>query len=545
MSTSTSNSMALYGGTVITLDAKSTTTQAVLISEGRVSFAGSDAAVLAAAPKGAAKINLEGRTAIPGMTDSHMHLHSYGFAVQRLRLNDCPSIAEMKRLVAEKAAQVPAGEWILGRGWDQDFFAEKRFATRDDLDLVAPRHPVLLTRCCGHASVANSLALQMAGITDATADPPGGHIQRDASGRATGVLIDRAAALVNGKIPEPNYEQKKRALGLAIERALAAGLVAVHPDDIRTSGSFETSSRLYHELAADGRAIRVYQDVSDFALTELRQGGLVTGDGDDLYKVGATKLFADGSLGALSAALREPYLGTHDNRGLTIHDQETFTQMVTEAHAAGMQVAIHAIGDRAMDNSLDAIEAALAKYPRPNHRHRIVHCQIMSEDLIARFARVGVVADIQPRFLQTDMRWAEERVGADRCRTSYAWKSLAAAGVPTAGGSDAPVEPLEPLLGIYAAVTREKVDGGPAGGWFPAEKLTAEEALRLFCLGGAYAAFEEGRRGSLETGKLGDVVVLSGNPLACDPYAIKDLKVELTVLGGRIAYSAGTVAPRA
>lgn len=545
MNEAPSNSVALYGGTVVTLDGKNTITPAVLISDGKVALTGSDAAVLVATPRGAAKINLGGRTVIPGMTDSHMHLHSYGFAIQRLRLNDCPSIAEMTRLVAERAAQVPAGEWILGRGWDQDFFAEKRFATRDDLDHVAPNHPVLLTRCCGHASVANSLVLQIAGITDATPDPEGGHIQRDAAGRATGVLIDRAAGLVTEKIPAPAYEQKKRALGLAIERALAAGLVAVHPDDVGTSGSFETSARLYHELAAEGRTIRVYQDVSGRALPELLERGLVTGDGNDVYKVGAIKLFADGSLGALSAALREPYVGAPDNRGLTIHDQETFTQMVTEAHAAGMQVAIHAIGDRAMDNSLDAIEAALAKYPRPNHRHRIVHCQIMSKDLIERFARVGVVADIQPRFLQTDKRWAEERVGVERCRTSYAWKSLAAAGVPTAGGSDAPVEPLEPLLGIYSAVTREAVEGGPRGGWFPDEKLTPEEALRLFCLGGAYAAFEEGRRGSIETGKLGDVVVLSDNPLTCDPYAIKDLKVELTVLGGRIAHSTGTVTEEA
>jgi predicted amidohydrolase YtcJ len=536
--------IALHGGNVVTLNRMDEAARAVLIRRGRVALVGDDAAVLAAAPEGARRVNLRGCTVIPGMTDSHLHLLAYGLTLQHPQLGGCDSVAGIRRAVGGAAAVAPPGEWIVGRGWDQELLAERRFPTREDLDQAAPGHPVLLTRCCGHASVANSPALAIAGVTRDTPDPLGGRIERDAEGQATGVLIDRATALVAERIPPATFDQMKRALALAIDRALAAGLVAVHPDDVGAAGGFGVAERLYRELAAEGREIRVYQDVAARALPELLARGLATGDGDDLYRVGAVKLFADGSLGARSAALRLPYEGTGNERGLTIHDPKTFSGLVLEAHRAGMQVAVHAIGDRAMDLTLDAIEAALAAYPRLDHRHRVVHCQIMSADLFDRFARLGVVADIQPRFLETDMRWAEERVGVERCRTSYAWRSLLKAGVPVAGGSDAPVEPIEPLLGVYAAVTRERVAGGPPGGWFPGERLSAKEALRLFCQGGAYAAFEEGTRGTIEPGRLGDLTVLSGNPLTCRPEELHGLVVEMTILGGRIVHSKGRLADR-
>lgn len=531
--------LLLYNGRVIGLADAARGATAVLVVNGRIQAVGGDEAVRAAAPRDVAAVDLAGKAVVPGFIDSHLHLLSFGMHLQRLDLALVGSLAELVRRVAERHRALPAGDWLIGRGWDQDLFAEKRYPTRQDLDAVVPDRPVALTRACGHVMVVNSEALRRAGLTAGTPDPDGGKIDRDAAGEPTGVLRELAMGLVGRFIPKPSAKELEPALRAAVGRALAAGVTGVHSDDCGAFG-FDTVLDLYRRnLGPEGLPFRVSMDVSNDVISDLLATDLRTGSGDEHVRIGAVKMFADGSLGASTAALSEPYSDNPSSRGIPVVTPEQMRENVVRAHRAGMQVAIHAIGDLAIGMALDAYEAALAAAPRLNHRHRIIHCQIMRPEHFERFAKLGVVADIQPKFITTDMRWAERRVGPERARTSYAWRTFLERGVHCAGGSDCPVEPLDPLLGLYSAVTREDLDGRPEGGWLPEERLTGEEALRLFTLGGAYAAFDEQDKGSIEPGKLGDLVVLDRDPTAVPGEAIKDLQVEMTVVGGRVAFQRG------
>ncbi len=502
------NSLLLYNGRVTGLGEAARGATAVLVIDGRIRAVGGDEPVRADAPRGVPAVDLAGKAVVPGFIDSHLHLINFGVYLQRLDLMGVKSLAELVRKVAERHRSMPAGDWLIGRGWDQDLFAEKRYPTRQDLDAVAPDRPAALTRACGHVMAVNSEALRRAGVGAQTPDPAGGQIDRDAAGEPTGILRERAMGLVSRFIPKPSAKELEPALRAAVGRALAAGVTGVHSD----------------------------MDISNDVIGDLLATDLRTGSGDDHVKIGSVKMFADGSLGASTAALSEPYSDNPGNRGIPVVSPEQMKENVLRAHRAGMQVAVHAIGDLAIAMTLDAYEAALSGAPRPNHRHRVIHCQIMRPEQFARFARLGVVADIQPKFITTDMRWAERRVGPERVRTSYAWRTFLDHGVHCAGGSDCPVEPLDPALGLYSVVTREDLDGQPRGGWLPEQKLTAEEALSLFTLGGAYAAFEENDKGSIEPGKLGDLVVLDRDPTAIPGEALKDLRVEMTVVGGRVAF---------
>jgi len=531
--------LLLHNGRVVGLAGAARDATAVLVVAGRIRAVGSDEDVRAMAPPGVPAVDLAGRVVAPGFIDSHLHLLSFGLHLQRLNLIGVKSMVELTRLVRERHGSLPAGEWVIGRGWDQDLFAERRYPTRHDLDAAAPDRPVVLTRACGHALVANTEALRRAGIGRATADPPGGRIDRDEAGEPTGVLRERAMELITQAIPKPGAEELKPALRAAVERAVAAGVTSVHSDDCGTFG-FETVLGLYREnLGPEGLPFRVCVDVSNEVIGDLLATDLRTGSGDGYVKIGSVKMFADGSLGAGTAALSEPYSDHPESRGLPVVTPEGLRDQVLRAHRAGMQVAVHAIGDLAIDMVLNAYEAALADRPRPNHRHRVIHCQIMRPDQFGRFARLGVVADIQPKFITTDMRWAEQRVGPRRIKTSYAWRTFLEHGIHCAGGSDCPVEPLDPSLGLYSAVTRQDLDGHPPGGWLPEQRLTAEEALRLFTLGGAYAAFEEEDKGSIEPGKLGDLVVLDRDPTAVPGEELKEMRVEMTIVGGRVVFQRG------
>lgn len=524
-------------GTIITLNPHQPYARAAASRAGRWLAVGGEDEVRAAAGPAAEVVDLGGRTAIPGLTDSHMHLLNYGLHLERLHLEGVRSLAELTKRVRERAATLPAGTWILGRGWDQDRLAERRYPTAADLDRAAPAHPVVLVRACGHLSAVNSLALKLAGISRDTPDPEGGRIDRDERGEPTGILRESATGLVGRHIPPPDLASLKRALQAAMRRALAAGLTMVHTDDVGTAGGLEQALALYEEAVRAGDPpFRVQLEVAAKYLDELIGKGLRTGDGDEWFRVGPLKIFADGSLGGGTAALSEPYADAPDNCGLPLLDAEAMGELVEKAHRHGMQVAIHAIGDRAAAIALSAIARAQAAEPGRRLRHRIVHCQVLRRDLIDQFVREGVVADVQPKFITSDLHWAERRLGRDRLRWSYAWRDLLEAGVPCAGGSDAPVEPLEPFLGIYAAVTRCDLDGQPAGGWLPEQKLTVEEALRLFALGGAYAGHDERARGMVAPGYQSDLAVLSANPLRIDPLALKDVQVLMTVVGGRVAY---------
>ncbi|MGE5560012.1 MAG: amidohydrolase [Chloroflexota bacterium] len=482
-------------------------------------------------------VDLDGQTAIPGLTDSHMHLLNYGLNLERVILNQVRSLGELTELVRARAATLHPGDWVVGRGWDQDRLAEHRYPTVADLDRVAPDNPVVLVRACGHLSVCNSLALRLAGVSRDTPDPDGGRIDRDEAGNPTGILREGAMGLVGRHIPTPDFAALKRALQAAMQRALAAGLTMVHTDDVGTAGGLEPAMALYDQTARAGDPpFRAQLEVSAKYVDDLIGRGLRTGDGDEWFRIGPLKLFADGSLGGGTAALSQPYADAPDSCGIPILTPEAMDAIVAKAHDNGLQVAIHAIGDRAAEIALNAIAKAQAGGPRTDLRHRIVHCQILRPDLIARFVRENVCADIQPKFITTDLHWAERRLGRDRLRWSYAWRDLLEAGVRCAGGSDAPVEPLEPFLGIYASVTRCDLDGQPAGGWLPEQRLTVEEALRLFTTGGAYVGHDERTRGMVAPGCQADLAVLSANPLRIDPFALKDIRVMMTVVGGRVAF---------
>jgi len=510
--------------------------EALSAYEGRIIYIGDRKSAANAFPAGAKPevVDLEGKTVLPGFIDSHLHLLSFGLGLRNLSLSDVRSIEELKDKIRERAKRAKDGEWILGRGWDQDVFREKRYPTRKDLDEASGGRPVYLTRACGHIAVLSSKALEIAGVTRETPDPPGGSIDRDAYGEPTGVLRESAQKLAQAKIPKPGPQVMLKALKDAMKYVLSRGITSVHTNDGQLG--FSELMELYRKAHQERIPLRVYWDIPWEFVSELAQTPLRTRDGDDYFRIGAVKFFADGSLGGRTAALEEPYCDDPSTCGILVTAQDELKERVYTAHALGMQVAIHAIGDKATRIALDAVNYAQMRLPTRSLRHRLIHVQILSPMLITEMKRTRIVADVQPKFISTDMRWAVERVGINRMRSSYAWRTMLRAGIPLAGGSDCPVEPPDPLFGIYCAVTRKDMDGNPPGGFFPNERLTVEEAIKMFTLGGAYASFEEDRKGTLEPGKLCDFVVLTQDPHEISPEEIKDLEVLMTVVGGEIAY---------
>ena len=479
-------------------------------------------------------IDLRGRAVLPGLIDSHLHLLGYGFSLQAVDVSGTKSLGELRSRVATRAATVTPGQWITGAGWQQDGFSERRMPSRHDLDAAAPDNPVALHRVCHHAIVANSRALELAGVTADTPDPPGGAIDRDpATGEPTGILREQAMELVTRQIPEPSHEQALAALRLACRQAAAAGLTSVHTND--GNGS---ALPVYLALRDSGElTVRAYFDTTmdpsdDSALR------WPAGIGDEWVRLGAVKMFSDGSLGAHTALLREPYADKPGTAGLAMYPQAVLDDMVLRAHSAGRQVAIHAIGDQAVDMSLAAVASALRDQPRANHRHRLIHAQLLAADLIERLREMQMVVDIQPAFVSSELSWAPDRLGPSRQEYAYCWRTLLEQGVRCAGGSDCPVEPLAPLRGLYAAVTRSDDDRQPPQGWLPGQRLDPLQAIRLFTVDAAYAAFEEDLKGSLEPGKLADFVVLSEAPDKVAPHKIKDIAVEMTVVGGKVVHTA-------
>ncbi len=479
-------------------------------------------------------IDLGGNTVIPGFVDSHIHLLGFGLNLQVLSLVGVTSIEELKEKVRERALETEEGGWVIGRGWDQGLFLEKDYPTRYHLDEVAQGHPVFLVRSCGHIAVASSKALEIAGINRDIEDPTGGVVDRDSYGEPTGILRESALGLVQSCIPKIETEAMEDALTKATQYVLSKGITSVHTND--GQAGFWGTMDLYRRVREKDVPLRVYWDVPGEFLEELSNSPLRTGDGDDYFRIGAVKLFADGSLGGRTAALEFDYSDDPGNNGILVVSEEDLKDTVHRAHSIGMQVAIHAIGDRAVKVSLEAIDYAQSRLFEYELRHRIVHAQILTPALISEMKRVGVVADIQPKFLSTDMLWALDRVGPERMQSSYSWRSMLKAGIPLAGGSDCPVEPPDPLFGIYCAMTRKDMHGNPPSGFFPNERLTVDEALDLFTLGGAFGAHEEKKKGRLSRGNLCDFVVLSDDIYSIAPDLIKDLSVLFTVVGGDVAY---------
>ncbi len=521
------------------MDQNNPRAEAVAIRDGRILAVGTNHAITGYAGPDTKVIDLAGRALLPGFSDNHLHLLGYGLALQQVNVAQVDGVDQVIERVHAKAQTVEAGKWVLGQGWDQNQYKVVRYPNRYDLDQAAPDNPVALSRICGHLLAVNSKALELAGITRSTPDPEGGRIDRDAQGEPTGILRETAMRLVAQIIPPPEYADLQQALQDAVQRAVAAGITSITTDDVKSAGGLENCLRLYRDLWENGgAALRAYLLISSSALDELIEKGYQTGTGDERVKIGPLKVFQDGSLGARTAALLQPYQDDPGNYGVLYQSQEEINALVDRGHAAGMQIGIHAIGDAAVESCLVALEQAMQHNPRPDSRHRIIHYQILSEAILAKTRDLGIIADIQPKFVTTDGQWLESRIGPERLKLACAWKTILDWGIVAVGGSDCPVEPFDPLLGLHAAVTR-RVDGTPPGtSWLPEQNLTIDEALPLYTINGAYGSFEEDIKGSLTPGKLADCVVLSQDPTAVPGEQIRDLQVELTIVDGRIVYSA-------
>jgi len=480
---------------------------------------------------GGTVLDLGGRCVLPGLADSHIHFTSYALSRRMLDLTGAASLAEVLALVAERACETEPGGWVVGRGWDQERWPERRFPTAADLDSVAPEHPVMLRAKSGHALVANSLTLRLVGVTAGTPDPPGGRIGRDPEGCPDGMLFeDSAMGLVADLIPPPGPGETDDALREAFPRAWRVGLTAIH--DVDGIAAFTAYQRLHTQ---GGLGLRVIKYLPVDVLDCVLEVGLRAGLGDDWLRVGGIKVFADGALGSRTAAMLAPYIGEPDNVGVLTTDVDALRTVACRAAEGGLPLAVHAIGDRANRMVLDALADVSTAGP-DGLRHRIEHVQLLHPDDVGRLAALGVVASMQPIHATQDREMAD-RYWGDRCATGYAWRSLLEAGTVLAFGSDCPVEDLNPFLGIHAAVTRRCVDGFPGPeGWYPGQRLTAEEAVRAYTLGAAYAAGLEDRLGSLTPGKLADLVVLDRDIFTCEPMAIAETQVVATMIGGRFVY---------
>src|SRR5437667_1618342 len=523
--------LVLDGGIVVTLDDAHPRATALAIRRGRIVAVGGPADVKPFLGKGTRKVHLAGRTVVPGLTDAHVHVEGLGTALERLDLVGAASLEEALARVAAAVKKAPAREWLQGRGWDQNDWPDKRFPTAADLDRVTGARPVFLLRVDGHAAWASSEALLRAGISAQTADPEGGRILRDASGGPSGVLVDNAMALVTAHIPEPSREVRKRRLAAGLRACARAGLTEVHDAGVQLG-----MVGLYKELLAEGRMpVRAYVMLQ---ADEFLSGGAFLapeiGLGDGRLTVRAVKVVADGAPGSRGALLLAPYSDEPGTRGLATVEPETLRAVLQRALAQGFQVAAHAIGDAANRMVLDAYEAAFGPGGGARRRFRIEHAQVLAPADVPRFKALGVIPSMQPTHCTSDMYWALDRLGPERAKGAYLWKTFLAQGVPVAGGSDAPVEKIDVLPGLYAAVTRQDARGWPEGGWHPEERVTIVEALKMFAGSAAFAAFEEEDRGTIAVGKRADLTVFTRDVTAIPPAEILTTRVAMTVVGGEV-----------
>ena len=498
-------------------------------------------------PAGEREIDLGGRAVLPGLVDAHGHLMYLARHRLTLDVTGLPSEAACAERAAGRAASTRAGEWITGRGWDQNRWPGERFPTRASLDRAVPRHPVALVRVDGHATWVNTAALRAAGIDRHTPDPPGGRLERDAKGEPTGILIDTAQELVRRVEPRPSPAQMDDAIRAAVADCLAVGLTGVHE-----MGADLDALAAYRRLAAAGAFPFRNHVALRGADTAAWQAALDEGParlGDGRVSVGAVKLMADGALGSRGAALHAPYCDDPSNTGLLLLPLDELEARARAAAERGFQVCVHAIGDRANTLVLDALEAVirgrpslaggrLAAVPGADPRHRIEHAQILAERDIPRFRALGVLPSMQPTHCTSDMPWAPGRLGADRLPGAYAWRSLLATGTIIAGGSDFPVELPNPFHGIHAAVTR-RPRHGPDPGWQPEQRMTRGEAVRAFTAWNAYAAHQEAELGTLEPGKWADLVVCSADVFTCAEPEIAAIEPVLTLVAGEIVLNRG------
>lgn len=511
--------------------------QAVAVLNGRITAVGSDASVLVWRGPHTRVVDAKGLRLLPGFNDAHVHFSDGGATLSAVQLTDVTSLKEFVRRIGDYAAHTPKGEWIRNGNWDETKWSPARLPTRQDIDAVTPDNPVDLDRYDGHMLLANSKALALAGITSKTPDPPGGVIVRDVHGEPTGALKDAATDLLRHAEPPLNSDQRRRAIERAMGEAAMRGVTSVQ-DMAMDYGDLA----VYSQLLDEGKlTVRVYGAPLITRVQDQAQLGIGRAFGGPSLRIGALKMFADGSLGSRTAYFIQPYTDEPENRGLLFSDMLPLIKAgdrLMLADAANLQVCTHAIGDAAIKTVLDLYQAVEKRDGPRDRRWRIEHAQHMSVPDFERFAQLHVIASVQPYQAIDDGRWAEARIGHERASRMHAYRTFLNHGVRLAFGTDWPVAPLDPMLTLYAAVTRATLDGKNPQGWFPEQKLSIQEAIATYTMGSAYAEFQEHEKGSIEPGKLADFVLLSQDVLEIAPQAIRDTHVVKTWLGGKEIYDA-------
>lgn len=536
------SALVLYNGPIYTLDPARPTARAVLISGGRILAVGSEGRIQAAAAgMRATMINLQGRTVVPGITDAHVHISFQGQVGLEVSLGGAATLEDAQQLIAARAAVLPQGAWLQGWGWDHTAWG-RRWPTRADLDAVCPGRPAALSRKDGHSLWCNSWALALAGITADTPDPAGGSIQRDRDGEPTGILTEAAMDLVRVAIPPLTEAERLDALRAALAEALSYGITSIHVPPGTNHASAPEVWRDLQTLRSRGELrVRSLVHIAQPDLAAAVSLGMRSGFGDSLLRFGGLKLFADGALGSESAEMLTHYEGRR-HTGIATIEVELLEQLVREANVAGIAVAIHAIGDAANRKVLDAIEKAQAARAEQGEAapplacpNRIEHVQVLHQKDLGRLAQLGVVASMQPIHATADMEAADALWGP-RCAYAYAWRSLLSTGATLAFGSDAPVETMNPWMGVHAAVTRQRPGGYPAEGWYPEQRLSVPEALAAYCVGPAIASGEAGEKGRIAPGMLADLAVLTGDPFRSAPGELHAITAAMTLVDGQVVF---------
>ena len=536
--TSITPDLLLINAHIVTMNERRPEAEAVAISGGRILWIGANTEARRLYGNSRETLDLNGATVLPGFIDAHTHLMTLGESYLKLNIKDIPTEQAVAALVKHRSSETPRGEWIFGWGWDEGAWAAN-YPTYRSLTEAAPDNPVFLTGLHGFAGWANKRALDLAGINRGTPDPDNGKIIRDPkTGEATGILTNRAQELIQKHIPALNISQVKRAIELASDECIRNGLTSVHEARVT-----RVMIQAFRELVKEHRLkLRVY-GMLDFADKALIDEWLARGPEIDsanhLFTIRSVKVFADGALGSRGAAMLEPYSDEPRTRGVVTTSQSEIFELTRRCLQRGFQVATHAIGDGANHMALDAYEQAMKAEPKAGDpRLRIEHAQVLAPMDIPRFARLNVIASMQPTHCTSDMAWAEKRVGPKRIQGAYAWRSVLATGAHLPLSSDFPGETLNPFYGIYAAITRQSPDGRPEGGWYPDQRLSVAEALKGYTTEAAYAEFEERNKGSIEPGKLADLIVISGNEKLSSPAEWLNVRVLKTFINGRLVYNA-------
>ena len=538
---STSADIVFKNGNVYTGNDKAPRAQAIAVKADRIVFVGTNAAAQKFVGANTRVVDLKGSTALPGFTDSHQHLSGVGLREMTLNLEGTTSLEDFLAKVKARVDQAKPGEWVTGRGWIETHWQPPVFPTRWDLDKVAPNNPVILGRADGHGAVANSAALKIAGVDKNTPNPFGGEISKDKSGEPNGMLLDNAQGLVRRRVPPTSAEDAERAVVLGVKRNIELGWTQIQD----AGGSYADVDIFKKLYAANTIKLRIYKAVHGPgpSATRLLNEGPTIGAFGNRFTFRTIKVVSDGALGSRGAALLEPYSDAHDTSGFLTVKAEELRPMLIDALRKGIQVETHAIGDKANRFILDEYEAALKAVPASERkvadpRWRVEHAQIVNPADIPRFAKLGIIPSMQPSHAIGDLFFAPSRVGIPRLAGSYAWESFIKSGVVVPGGSDAPVERGEPMIEFYAAVARKDQKGFSGEGWHPEEAVTREQALKMFTIWPAYAAFEDKLRGTIEVGKLADLTILSADIMTIPAPEILKTRCVMTVINGEIVHEA-------